>query len=239
MNTEAKAAKSNLSQWVRSAVMIAFWLLLILLCFIHRDKITVETILSFTPQNTTAAILVMLCLFAVKSVLIFVYGGILYAASGVLFPLPLAVFVNFIGTIIMTTIPFFIGRKMGSNAVMKITDKHPKLKILGDLSNKNELFISFFVRIFGCLPADPLGMYLGATGMRYSRYLLGTLLGLTSAIICFSIMGTSIDDVSSPAFMISTAVEVGLMLLSITLYLIWKIKNKKKSVSARLEQNEA
>lgn len=237
MGTDTKADKSNVIKLISHTIIIAFWLLLILVCFLGRDKITVESILSFTPQNTVAAIFIMLLLFAVKSVLIFVYGGILYAASGILFPLPLAVFVNFLGTIIMTTIPFFIGKKTGSKAIERITEKHPKLKILSDLSNKNEIFISFFVRIVGCLPADPLGMYLGATGMRYSRYLLGTLLGLASAIICFSVMGMSINDVSSPAFIISTAVEIGLMLSSVTLYLIWKFKNKKKAAASSLEHN--
>lgn len=232
MNPETKAAKSNAVKLIGNTVIIAFWILLILLCFVNRDKITVESILSFTPKNTVAAIFIMLLLFAVKSVLIFVYGGILYAACGVLFPLPLAVTVNFLGTIIMTTIPFFIGKKMGSTAVERITEKYPKLKILSGLSNKNEIFISFFVRIVGCLPADPLGMYLGAAGMHYGRYLLGTLTGLASAIICFSVMGMSINDTSSPEFIISTAVEIGLMLLSVSLYLIWRQKNKQKSASA-------
>lgn len=226
--------KSNL-KLIRNIIIIVFWLFLIVLCFVNRDRITVESILNFTPENKIAAILIMFLLFAVKSVTFFIYGGILYAASGIMFPLPLAIFINFIGTSIMTTIPFFIGKKVGTKTIDKIIEKYPRLSILRDIPNKNELFVSFFVRIVGCLPSDPLGIYLGASGIRYSRYICGTLLGLTSAMITFSIMGTSINDVTSPIFVISAAIEIGLMILSISLYLIWRYRNKKKSVTSDIK----
>ena len=71
---------------VRNAIAVIFWLIIILLCLIYRDEITVDSIVAFTPQNTFVAVLVMLALFAVKSVSIFIYCGLLYAASGILFP---------------------------------------------------------------------------------------------------------------------------------------------------------
>lgn len=231
MSARTSANGKSIVKLIRNSIIALFWLLLIVLCFINRDKITVESILSFTPENKLAAILIVFLLFAVKSVTFFIYGGILYAASGIMFPLPLAIFVNLIGTIIMTTIPFFIGKKGGTRAIDKLIEKYPRLRILRDIPNKNEMFVSFFVRIVGCLPADPLGIYLGASGIRYSRYLCGTLLGLSSAMITFSVMGMSINDVTSPAFIISAAIEIGLMVLSISLYLLWRCRNKKKSAS--------
>ena len=130
----------------------------------------------------------------------------------------------------MTTIPFFIGKQLGGKSIRRLLEKYPKMSILLDLPNKNELFTSFFVRIVGCLPADPVGMFLGASGIRYSRYLCGTLLGLASAIITFSVMGMSINDLNSPAFIISVIVEVGLLVLSVSIYLLWKIKSKNKNL---------
>lgn len=217
-----------MKKYIRSIVIGCVWVAILVLCFIYRDKITVESIVNFTPENTLAASVIMLCLFALKSVTFFVYGGLLYAANGILFPLPYAIFINTLGTVVMTTIPFFIGKKLGEKSIRRLIDKYPKMSILLNLPNKNELFTSFFVRIVGCLPADPVGMFLGASGIRYSRYLCGTLLGLSSAIITFSVMGMSINDVSSPTFIISAIVEVSLIVLSVSIYLIWKMKNKKK-----------
>ena len=90
---------------------VAFWVCLIILCLIHRDQITVDNIVSFTPGNPFLAVCVILFLFALKSVSVVIYGGILYVASGILFSLPAAIAVNLAGSVIMTTIPFLIGKK--------------------------------------------------------------------------------------------------------------------------------
>lgn len=230
MSFQNKSAKAN--NWgsiLRNALVIVFWLSLIVVCFIYRDEITVERIVNFTPKNPLLTALIMLCLFALKSVTVFIYGGILYAANGILFSLPVAILMNVAGTIVMTSIPFCIGKKAGSRALAQLTQKSPKLEMLKDVPNKNEFFVSFFVRIVGLLPGDLVGMYLGASGIRYSRYFVGTQLGLLPAVIAFSVMGMSIDDPSSPAFFISACFEVGLMILSVVLFYIWRKRQKKQS----------
>lgn len=230
MSLENKSAKlNNWGSILRKAVVTCFWLSLIVVCFIYRDEITVERIVNFTPENPVLAAFIMLCLFALKSVTFFIYGGILYAANGILFSLPVAVLMNIAGTIVMTSIPFFIGKRAGSKALEQLTHKSPKLEMLKDVPNKNEFFVSFFVRIVGLLPGDLVGMYLGASGIRFSQYFLGTQLGLLPAVISFSVMGMSIDDPSSPAFIISACFEVGLMLLSVLLFFVWRRRQKKKT----------
>ena len=141
----------------RRVLAVCIWGGLILLCLFNRDKITVENIVSFTPKAPVIAALVMLCLFALKSVTVFVYGGLLYAASGILFPLPAAILVNILGTAVMTTIPFLIGKKAGKNVMGELIQKNPKLEILQDIPNRNEFFVSLFMRIIGLLPAASPG----------------------------------------------------------------------------------
>lgn len=219
--------------------VICIWTIFIAFCLIYRDEITVDWIVNFTPENQVLSAIIMLLLFAVKSVTFFIYGGILYAANGILFPLPAAIVLNIAGTMIMTSVPFLIGRRAGSKALDKLIQKNAKLEMLKDVPSKNELFISFFVRIVGLLPGDLVGMYLGASGIRYSRYFVGTQLGLLPAVIAFSVMGMSIDDVSSPAFVISACVEIGLMLLSVILFLIWRKWHRKKTVNHQGEINDS
>lgn len=223
------AALKSGGSLLRKAVVVCFWLSLIVLCFTYRDDITVERIVTFTPEDPVLTAFVMLCLFALKSVTFCIYGGILYAANGILFPLPVAILMNIAGTVVMTSLPFFIGKKAGSRALEQLTQRSPKLEMLKDAPHKNEFFISFFVRIVGLLPGDLVGMYLGASGIRYSRYFVGTQLGLLPAVLAFSVMGMSIDDPSSPAFILSACFEVGLMLLSVLLFYIWKKRQKTKT----------
>lgn len=225
---QAKENRQNILNIFGKVIGIGLWVALIIVCVVNRDKITAEGIVGLVPKDSVLSIIVMLLLFAVKGVAVFIYGSILYAASGILFSLPVAIIVNTIGTVIMTTIPFYIGKKAGSRLLGELVKKNSKLELLRDTQNKNEFFVSFFLRMVGLLPADLVAMYLGASGMRYKPYFFGTVIGLLPAIICFSVMGMSIDDIGSPQFLISLIVEVGLMLLSLLIYFIWKLKSKRK-----------
>ncbi len=233
---QAKENRQNILNIFGKVIGIGLWVALIIVCVVNRDKITAEGIVGLVPEDSILSVIVMLLLFVVKGVAVFIYGSILYAASGILFSLPVAIIVNTIGTVIMTTIPFYIGKKAGSRLLGELAKKNSKLELLRDTQNKNEFFVSFFLRMVGLLPADLVAMYLGASGMRYKPYFFGTVIGLLPAIICFSVMGMSIDDVGSPQFLISLIVEVGLMLLSLLIYFIWKLKSKRKRDD---ETNEA
>ena len=233
---QAKENRQNILNIFGKVIGIGLWVALIIVCVVNRDKITAEGIVGLVPKDSVLSVIVMLLLFAVKGVAVFIYGSILYTASGILFSLPVAIIVNTIGTVIMTTIPFYIGKKAGSRLLGELVKKNSKLELLRDTQNKNEFFVSFFLRMVGLLPADLVAMYLGASGMRYKPYFFGTVIGLLPAIICFSVMGMSIDDIGSPQFLISLIVEVGLMLLSLLIYFIWKLKSKRKRDD---ETNEA
>lgn len=221
--TTATERKVNI---VQKCVFLVFWIGLIIACFIYRDEITVERIVTFTPKEPALAAIIMLCLFAVKSISIFIYGGILYAASGIIFSLPAAIAINTAGTVIMTSIPFFIGKKAGKGILTRLTQKNTKLALLKEFPNKNEFFVSLFVRLVGFLPSDLVSMYLGAGGIRYSRYLAGTTVGLLPSVLSFSVMGMSAEDPSSPAFIISALAEIVLMIVSVLLFIIWKKRSK-------------
>lgn len=222
---------SSEKKWalIQKIIFAVFWIGFVALCFFYRDEITVERVVTYTPSNRILAAVVMLGLFALKSISFFVYGGILYAASGIIFSLPQAIGVNTLGTFVMTVIPYLIGKKAGRGAVARLTEKNSKLELLREASNRNGFFISFFIRIVGLLPGDLVGMYLGANGISFWKYVAGTMIGLYPAVIAFSVMGMSAEDPSSPAFIISAVVEIGLCLLSILLYILWSRRKKKRA----------
>ncbi len=214
---------------LKVGIMLAFWGGVILLCWINRDSITVENIVNYVPENTAAAIGVMLVLFALKGITVIVYGGILYAASGILFSLPVAICVNLAGTALMTSVPFFIGKRAGSNLLDQLVRKNKRLELLRDAPKENEFFFSFAVRMIGLLPGDLVGMYAGACGLTYGHYICGTVAGIFPSIITFSVMGMSAHDISSPAFLISAGSTILLMALSLGAFLLWSKKNRKEN----------
>ena len=224
---ENKIKVSKTADILRKGIPVFFWAAVILLCFLYRDRITVENIVNFTPENPLLAVGIMLLLFAFKSVTFVIYGSILYAVNGILFPLPFAILLNMAGSAIMATLPFLIGRRKGSGLLVKLTEKYPKLSVLRKLPSENGFFLSMVIRLMGCLPGDVVSMYFGASGIRYREYLTGTLIGLTPSIVIFTVMGMSADDVTSPAFIISVCCEILTALTSIIWFFCWNRKRRK------------
>lgn len=217
------------------AALLCVWAAVILICLHYRDRITVDGIVNLTPSNSFLAALVLLALFAVKSVTIVVYGALLYAASGILFPLPAALAVNLLGTIIMITIPYLIGSASGAEAIRRIEEKHPKAALLRDFRAQNDWMFALLVRVLGPLPGDLIGAYMGAAGVRYPHYVLGSLLAMLPSMLTFSVMGGSVGDAGSPRFIVSAVLQAALSVGSILACLIYC----KKHLPARQKEAEA
>lgn len=217
------------------AIVVCLWICLVVVLFIHRDEITVERIVGFTPDNTLLAILVMLALFTLKGSTVLMNGNILYTACGVMFSLPLAFAVNIFGSVIMTTIPFLIGHKGGAGTLEKLTQKYKKLNLLRDAPKENEFLFTLFLRILGLLPCEPVGMYLGACKLRYIPYIGGTLLGLLPAVIAYAVMGEYATIPNSPQFIAAVSFQIASMVCTLIAGCVWK---RKKKVNSGTEENQ-
>lgn len=213
-------------------IVACFWICLIIICVIHRDELTVERIITFAPDNTLLAILVMLALFTLKGSTVLMNGNILYTACGVMFSLPLAVAVNMLGSVIMTSIPFWLGRKGGAGMLEKLTQKYKKLEMIQSVPHENQFLITLLLRILGLLPCEPVGMYLGACQLRYLNYICGTMLGLLPAIVAYAVMGEYASDPTSPQFIIAVAFQIAVTVCTLIVSGVWKRKKKTKDRSS-------
>lgn len=153
------------------------------------------------------------------------YSGLLYAASGILFPLPVAIAVNIAGTAIMVSIPYWLGKKLGSQAVQYILHRFPKSAMLHDLRGGSDFFFVLIVRLLGILSADVVSGYMGAVGVRYKDYLPACLLGFLSACILFPIMGMSLSDIRSPQFLMAASIQLAEMLISCVTFHFYRRKH--------------
>ena len=201
------------------------WVGIIVICLIHRKELSAEGIASYSPKNAWLAAIVMLGLFALKSLSIVIYSGLLYAANGMLFPLPAAIALNLLGTVIMVSLPYLIGRKAGATAVEEIRAKYPKAEAIHNLRAQNDFLFPFLTRM-ARLPSDIVSLYMGAVHVEYKKYLLGSLLGILPQTITFPIMGMSIQNIRSPQFVISLCVEIAYILVTSVIYTIYRKKDK-------------
>ena len=205
------------------------WAAIIAVCLLNRDAFTLEGILNDTPQQPLLAALAILALFALKSLSVFLYSGFLYAASGVLFPLPAAIAVNLAGTAVMCSIPYWLGHKLGGRAVRYICQRFPEANTLRKLQSSNDFFFVMIVRLLDILPIDVVSAYMGAAGVAYRQYLPACLLGMLPPCILFPIMGMSLADRHSPQFFLVAGIQVAIILISCTAFHIYRKKHHERN----------
>ena len=203
----------------------------ILMALLSRNEITLESILRFTPHNGLLAAMVLLLCFAVKSVTMVVYINLLYIAGGILFPLPLALAVNLIGTVIVLNIPYWIGRFGGKETLNKVCARYPRIEKIRSLHAKNNFLFAVLVRSLGILPADPVSVYLGASEMPYIPYFFGGLIGFLPALLVSTILGLNAKNPGSPEFVIAAAIFALTALCTLTWAALRfkRTKEKKKT----------
>lgn len=199
----------------------------VLIYFLFFRGITVEDILEFTPENLWLAAIVMIGLFALKSLSMFFPMLVLIAACGSVFPsFPLALLVNSIGVAVMLLIPYAIGRFAEKDFVMGLISKNKNADKLREIKSDNELFIAYFLRVIHMLPCDLVSMFLGATGFGFVKYLVGSFVGILPGMIVTTFIGANMNDPTSPVFWAAVATEVIFAAASTVTYYLHKKKKK-------------
>ncbi len=200
----------------------------ILLCSIlyarSGGKIKVEQILAYTPDNALQAALVLIGLYAVKSLSVVFPLLVLYISAGVLFDVPIAILVNTAGLLVCISLPYWIGRFSGKELVERLERKHPMIARMNAVKQGSELFFAFFLRVINMLPGDIVSMVLGASRMGYVGYMAGSLLGLMPTMLSATFLGESILTPMSPVFLISACTTI---LISIVSFLVWRHTRKR------------
>lgn len=221
----------NIFKVISKAIPIVFMVVLTTLAIIYRNSISFEAIVNYSPDNPILAVLFLWLLFCIKSLSVTFSQSFLYYASGIMFSIPIAVIVSFIGLAFELTVPYFIGKFSGEDLAEYLKNKYPKLNKVKDFRSENEFFFVFFIRLIGFLPCDVLSMYMGSVKVKYKNHLLGGLLGSLPRLIMHTIVGSTVNDPTSPQFIISVCITLSLSVFSILIYTIYMKKKKKKESS--------
>lgn len=222
--------KSKITAVIKRVVQIAPIVMVGICALIYLKffrGVTIEHILEFTPENLWLAALVMVGLFALKSLSVFFPMLILIAASGSIFPTFLSAFtVNCVGVAAMILIPYAIGRFAEREFVEGLISKHKNASKLRELKSDNELFIAYFLRVINILPCDLVSMFLGSAGFGLWKYMLGSFLGILPGIITTTLMGANAEHPTSPKFWLSVVVEFVFAAASSIWYYFYKKRKK-------------
>ena len=217
---------------------ILIWAALVAVLFLHRDRISVEAVLAWTPENLWGAALLMMLFFVVKGMSMVLHAGILYTASGLLFPLPLAVLVNILGTVCMVTAPWLYGRFIGGDIAERFDKKYPAAARVASFREKNDWLFSLGVRLLSGLPSDPLSMYLGAVRLPWPALIFGAVLAYLPNAVTMPVMAQHAAAPGSPVFVVSAAVAVLFACAPAIFLLVLLIRNRRARRRKKEEEED-
>ena len=190
-------------------------------------EFSVEGVLSIMPDNLFLSALLILVMYAIKSISVVFPIIVIQIAAGMMFPFYIALPLNIAGTALVCAIPYGIGRLSGTEGAEKLMQKYPKIKESVEFQRNSEWFISFILRAVSCLPGDIVSMYLGSIGFKFIPYLTASVTGILPGLIPATLVGINVTNPKSVAFIVSVAVTVVSAAASVIIYYFMKKKMER------------
>ena len=113
------------------------------------DSLTAENIYErLSGSNRIVTALLIILLFAIKSMTVFVLYNIPVAAAGLLFPFWEALIINLIGTAICVSLPYFVGRSQAGGPLMqRALEKNALLRRVAEVERGHTFALSLTLRV--------------------------------------------------------------------------------------------
>lgn len=154
-------------------------------------NLNVEELVART-DNTQQAILVVLALFAVKSIVLIVPAAMVNIGVGVAFPPALGVVVNIMGVVVELTTSYLMGLFLGGDFVEKQLAKVKRGKEYLEDDSKNSLVVMFFLRFIPIFSVNAFSMFYGSAHYNYWKYLGVSMAGMLPRVVVLSLFGNAI-----------------------------------------------
>ncbi len=194
---------------------------------LHYKELSVQPILNFTPSNYFLAGIIMIFIFAIKSVSMIIPLTVLYISSSILFTWYWAIIVNLIGLFVCMTIPYYIGKFSGKDLVDKLISKYSKVNKINNIKANNEWILVFIVKILGFIPNEVSSIVLGSLNTEYKTFVISSVLAKSPSMIATTLLGANINKPGTPGFKLSIAIAIVAFIFIVFIY--WKNRNTLKS----------
>lgn len=190
----------------------------IIIFLAYGQDITVDDMISYTPENRIIAFIFILLIFFIKSLTVMFPVAIIYIVAGMMFPTFLAILINIIGICIGFSYSYWAGKTSTSNLKDQLMLKYPKLTQLDSLMKNNEWFITFIVRMVGIIPIDVVSIFMGSAEISFTKYLSASVLGTLPILLATTFIGSTIADPTSSEFILSLLLRVVISVFSSFIY---------------------
>lgn len=221
---------ANRARLIWGLCLLLLWTCAVLLFIKMNGHMSAEELLHYQPKNKALAVLAMCALFLLKSVDFLIHSGVLYAIDGILFPLPGAFAMGLLGNVIMSTVPYFIGKSLGSPILERIRSRYPRFREFEPARTLGTGVFAFLLRCLD-LPIPVVGLYMGAGGYDFGKYLLGSVLGLIPVMVLYTLLRDGLAGQRLPVLLAALGVKLLLFALAVAVGL--RLRKKEAGEHAR------
>ncbi|NLP30236.1 MAG: VTT domain-containing protein [Clostridiales bacterium] len=199
---------------------IIIGIIILTICFIlayQLFKLTIGDMIVFTEKSPLLTVVILIGLYCLKSIIMVLPLVLLYITAGIIFQTEYAIIITYLCLIIESSIGFIIGKKLGHKKIERIIAKNKRLSLMLRFNKSNSLLSVIILRLIPGPPFELCSMFLGASGVDYVSYIVGSLLAITPGMIPVILMGTAINDPLSLKFILPLLIKISLV-LAIILY---------------------
>lgn len=187
---------------------VLLWIALIVFILVNKDNITAEAIVNYSPENPVLSAFALAGVSVLKSLTFVFYSGIIYAANGMLFPLPIAIILNIIDGAIIATVPYLVYGRYVSKIIDKLHDKYPKLERIQRARKKSDYVFAFLLRNIKVINFDLGSSYMGGIKVKFPQFVAASVTAMLPEMVTFPIMISHVDDPISSGFIIPLVFNV-------------------------------
>ena len=148
-----------------------------------------ENIVSMVSSNPVVAVIEFILLYMLKGISFIFPSAALNIASGIIFKFPFSIMVSCLGIFVEFSVLYIVGRFLGEGIIKEFSQKYQAFKRADVFQKQNGIFTSFVIRIIGLVSYDVGSIYLGASGLKYGSFILGSMLGALLNIVIDSLFG--------------------------------------------------
>jgi uncharacterized membrane protein YdjX (TVP38/TMEM64 family) len=221
MGLEKMKLKSNITQACIS-LLILFLFIMIIDKYNLFDRMNLNGIIEYVSSKGNFSEVTFIFLFAIKPVLLIVPSSIFSIASGMLFGPIKGFILSMIGFAASGTTAFYLSRLLGKSYVDKLVKG--KLLKLDEGIEHNGFKVIFMIRFPPIFPYDIVSITAGITRVKYSKFILGSVLGVIPETLCYAFIGKSLT--SSSTFSVVLPFLFMILILIVTLFIYKKSKEK-------------
>lgn len=184
--------KDNWRDILRVIIVISL-LIIIVLNFDTFRNVDVEGLVQ-RAGSPWRGFLVVMALFAIKSIVLVVPAALVNIGVGVAFTPLIGLLVNTAGVVVELTTSYYMGYFLGGEFVERQLDKMKRGREYLEDDSRDSGVVMFFLRIIPVFSVNAISMFYGSSHYNYWKYLGISMAGMMPRVIVLSLFGNAIYE---------------------------------------------